>query len=79
MTDTEAGRSSRLELRRKRRRRRRRAAGVLVAVLALLLFNYPFLAVFDVHVLPGGVPLLWAYLFTAWATVIALVAWLSRP
>ena len=36
MTDVEAGRSSRLELRRKRRRRRRRAAGVLVAVLALL-------------------------------------------
>lgn len=52
---------------------------VALAALALLLFNYPFLAVFDVHVLPGGIPLLWAYLFVAWATVIALVAWLSRP
>ena len=51
---------------------------VAVAAVALLLFNFPFLAIFDVHVLPGGVPLLWAYLFAAWATVIALVAWLSR-
>jgi len=49
-----------------------------VAALAFLLFNYPLLAVFDVRVLAGGVPLLWAYLFGVWAAVIALVAWLSR-
>lgn len=36
MTETESGRSSRLELRRKRRRRRRQLTGVLVVVLALL-------------------------------------------
>ena len=48
------------------------------AALALLLFNYPFLAVFDVDVRVLGIPLLWAYLFTAWALVVALMAWLVR-
>ena len=48
------------------------------AVLALLLFNYPFLALFDLDVRVLGVPLLWAYLFTAWALVVALMAWLVR-
>jgi hypothetical protein len=48
------------------------------AALALLLFNYPFLAVFDVDVRVLGIPLLWAYLFTAWALVVALIAWLVR-
>jgi hypothetical protein len=51
---------------------------VAAAVLALLLFNYPFLAVFDVDVRVLGIPLLWAYLFTAWALVVALIAWLVR-
>jgi hypothetical protein len=50
-----------------------------VAGLALVLFNYPMLAVFDKPVLVAGVPLLWAYLFIAWALVIALVGWISRP
>ena len=45
-----------------------------VAVLAFLLFSYPLLAIFDVPVLVLGVPLLWLYVFTAWALVIALVA-----
>ncbi|MGZ5406031.1 MAG: hypothetical protein ACXWDL_15385 [Nocardioides sp.] len=48
------------------------------AVLALLLFNYPFLAVFDTDSLVLGVPLLWAYLFIVWAAVIALAAWIAR-
>ena len=50
-----------------------------VAGLALVLFNYPMLAVFDKPVQVAGVPLLWAYLFIAWALVIALVGWISRP
>jgi hypothetical protein len=49
-----------------------------LAVLALLLFNYPFLALFSVDARILGVPLLWAYVFTAWAIVIALVAWIVR-
>ena len=49
-----------------------------VAVLGLLLFNYPFLAVFDLDTLVAGVPVLWAYLFVVWAFVIALAAWIAR-
>lgn len=48
------------------------------AVLALLLFNFPFLAVFDVDTLVVGVPVLWAYLFIVWAGIIALAAWIAR-
>ena len=48
------------------------------AVLALLMFNYPFLAVFDTNSLVLGVPVLWAYLFVVWAAVIALAAWIAR-
>jgi hypothetical protein len=51
---------------------------VATAALALLLFNFPFLGVFDVDGLVAGVPLLWAYLFTVWALLIALVAWVVR-
>ena len=48
-------------------RRSRTPAWSAVAALAVLLFNYPLLALFDVDVRVLGVPLLWAYLFTAWA------------
>ena len=48
------------------------------AVLALLLFNYPFLAVFDLDSAVLGVPVLWVYLLVVWAGVIALAAWISR-
>ena len=51
---------------------------VAVAALALLLFGFPFVALFDVNVRVLGVPLLWAYLFVAWAVVIALAAWVVR-
>jgi hypothetical protein len=51
---------------------------VAVAALAVLLLNYPLLALFDVDVRVLGVPVLWAYLFTAWAVVIAVVAWVTR-
>jgi hypothetical protein len=50
----------------------------VAAILALLLFNYPFLAVFDSDTLVAGVPLLWAYLMVVWALVIVLVAWIVR-
>jgi hypothetical protein len=51
---------------------------IAVAVLALLLFGFPFMAAFDTDHLVAGVPLLWAYLFSAWAVVIGLVAWVGR-
>ena len=45
-----------------------------IFVLGCLLFNYPLLALFNVQGSFLGVPVLYAYLFAAWALVIALVA-----
>lgn len=56
----------------------RSARMVAVAALALLLFDFPLLALFDVDVRVLGVPLLWVYLFVAWVAVIAVVAWVAR-
>ena len=56
----------------------RSARMVAVASFALLLFGFPFLALFDVDVRVLGVPLLWAYLFVAWSLVIAIIAWVAR-
>ena len=56
----------------------RSARMVAVAALALLLFGFPVMALFDVDVRLLGVPLLWAYLFVAWGVVIAAVAWVVR-
>jgi hypothetical protein len=59
---------------------RRGARLVSAAVLGALLFGYPLIAVFDVPATVFGVPVLWAYLFVAWATVIAVAALaLRRP
>ncbi len=52
----------------------RRAHLVAAAALGFLLFGYPLLAVFDVPATVFGVPVLWAYLFLAWAVVVAIVA-----
>jgi len=49
-----------------------------LAVLGFLLVNYPLLALFDVADRVLGVPVLWAYLLLAWASIIALVALISR-
>ena len=46
-----------------------------IFVLGVLLFNYPLLAVFDRADRVFGIPLLYADLFTAWALLIALAAW----
>lgn len=56
----------------------RTARMVALAALALLLFSFPLLALFDVDVRVLGVPLLWVYLFLAWTAVIAVVAWVVR-
>jgi hypothetical protein len=47
---------------------------ISAAALGALLFGYPLMAVFDVPATVFGVPVLWAYLFLAWATVIAIAA-----
>jgi hypothetical protein len=45
-----------------------------LALLGLLLFNFPLLAVFNVPGALLGVPVLYAYFFLAWAALIALMA-----
>jgi hypothetical protein len=53
-------------------RRGERLVGVFL--LGCLLFNFPLLALFNVRATVFGIPMLYAYLFAAWALVIALVA-----
>jgi hypothetical protein len=43
---------------------------VALFLLGLLLFNYPLLTLFNVPRVVLGVPLLYLYLFVAWAAVI---------
>jgi len=52
----------------------------LVALCALgaLLLTYPLLALFNRSGSVLGVPLLYAWLFGAWALLIALLAWAAR-
>ena len=45
-------------------------------VVALLLFNFPLLALWDHDVTVFGLPLFPAALFGIWATLIAALAWL---
>jgi hypothetical protein len=43
-------------------------------LLGCLLFNYPLVALFNVRATVAGIPLLYAYLFSAWALLIVLAA-----
>jgi hypothetical protein len=43
-------------------------------LLGCLFFNFPLLALFNVRATVFGIPLLYAYLFSAWALLIVLVA-----
>jgi len=45
-------------------------------LLGCLLFNYPLLALFNVQGRVFGVPVLYAYLFAAWALLIGLAAYI---
>jgi hypothetical protein len=47
---------------------------VALCMLGLVLFNYPILALFNLSGTVFGVPLLYAYIFIAWAALIALMA-----
>jgi hypothetical protein len=46
---------------------------VAVFLLCVLLFNYPLLALFNRSVEFAGIPILYAYIFLAWALVIGLL------
>ena len=47
---------------------------IAVFLLGCLLFNYPLLFLFNSDHRIFGIPLLYVYIFTAWALVIALIA-----
>jgi hypothetical protein len=47
---------------------------VAIFLLGNMLFNYPILFLFNKAYLIMGIPLLYAYIFTAWALLIALLA-----
>ncbi len=47
---------------------------VALSMFGALLFNYPLLALFNVPGTVFGVPVLYAYLFAAWALLVALMA-----
>ena len=47
---------------------------VAVFLLGLLLFNYPLIALFNRASEAFGIPVLYAYIFGAWALLIGLLA-----
>lgn len=47
---------------------------VALCLLGALLFNYPILALFNVPAFVLGIPVLYVYIFVAWALLIALMA-----
>ncbi|MGD1876039.1 MAG: hypothetical protein ACFB13_00895 [Kiloniellaceae bacterium] len=56
------------------RLRRNGEWSVVLFVVALLAFNPPVLSIFSVPELILGIPILYLYIFAAWAGVIALLA-----
>ena len=51
---------------------------IALCMLGCVLFNFPILALFNVSGTLFGVPVLYAYLFFAWALLIALMAWVAE-
>jgi uncharacterized membrane protein len=51
---------------------------VALCMLGVVLFNYPMLALFNVPGVLFGVPALYAYVFVAWAGLIALMAFAAE-
>ena len=47
---------------------------IALFIFGCLLFNYPVLSLFNVAAQFAGVPVLYAYIFAAWALLVALMA-----
>jgi hypothetical protein len=47
---------------------------IALFILGCLLFNYPVLSLFNVAGQTFGVPVLYAYIFVAWALLVTLMA-----
>ena len=50
---------------------------VALCMVGLLLFNFPVLALFNVSGTLLGVPVLYAFIFIAWAVFIGLMAFVA--
>ena len=48
---------------------------IALCMLGCVLFNFPVLALFNVPGTLFGVPFIYAYIFLAWALLIAFMAW----
>ena len=48
---------------------------IALCALGVVLFNYPLLAAFNVDATVFGIPILYAYIFTAWSLLIAGMAY----
>lgn len=46
-----------------------------LCLLGFVLFNYPILALFNLPSTVLGIPVLYAWIFFAWAVLIAAMAW----
>jgi hypothetical protein len=51
---------------------------VAVFLVAVLLFNYPVLSIFDRGEWIFGLPALYLFLFLAWGVVIAAITWIAE-
>jgi hypothetical protein len=51
---------------------------VALFLLGNLLFNYPLLALFNTPETVLGIPVLYVYVFGAWAVLIALLAYVAE-
>ena len=47
---------------------------VALSILGCLLFNYPFLALFNEPGIVFGIPVLYVYIFAVWGMLILLIA-----
>jgi hypothetical protein len=47
---------------------------IALFIFGCVLFNYPVLSLFNVATEAFGVPVLYAYIFAAWALLVALMA-----
>ena len=54
---------------------------IALFLLGWVLFNFPLLSLFNRPATLFGIPILYIYIFAAWAAVIALGAWIveRRP
>jgi len=56
----------------------RKISLVALCIVALVLFNTPFLSIFNKPTFVGSIPVFYGFLFGAWLLIIGATAWLLR-